>query len=57
MPEGCTISRTPKLRERILLSSHQVLFFILKGDERPPREIVIVVERDPTHDIYSTKEL
>ena len=28
--EGCTISRTPELRERILLSSHQVLFFILE---------------------------
>ena len=36
--EYCTISSTPKLRERILLSSHQVLFLILRGDERPIRE-------------------
>ena len=36
--EGCTISRTPELRKRILLSSHQVLFLILRWDERPPRE-------------------
>ena len=35
--------RMPELRERILLSSHQVLFFILRGDERPPREMIIVV--------------
>ena len=27
-----------RLRVEILLSSHQVLFLILKGDERPPRE-------------------
>jgi len=26
------------LRERILYSNHQVLFLILRGDERPPRE-------------------
>ena len=36
--ECCMISRTPELRERILLFSHQVFFFILRGDERPPRE-------------------
>ena len=36
--EDCTISRTPELREMILLSSHQILFFILRGEERPPRE-------------------
>ena len=41
--EGCTISRTSELRERIFLSIHQVLFFILRGDERPLREMVIVV--------------
>jgi len=34
------ISKTPELREEILLSSHQVLFLILRGDERPPREIL-----------------
>ena len=47
--EGCTISRTSELRERILLSSHQVLFFILRGDERPPRErwLLLLVEREP----------
>ena len=28
----------PKLREVILLSGHQVLFLILRGDERPLRE-------------------
>jgi len=38
--ESCMISRTPELRERILLFSHQVLFLILRGDERPPREIL-----------------
>ena len=36
--EGCMISRMPELRESILLSSHQVLFLILRGDERLPRE-------------------
>jgi len=32
------ISRTLELREGILLSSHQVLFLFLRGNERPPRE-------------------
>jgi len=36
--ESCTISRTSELRERILLSSHQVLFLIFRGDENPPRK-------------------
>ena len=37
--ESYTISKTPELREGILLlSSHQVLFFIFRGDERPSRE-------------------
>jgi len=31
-------SRTSKRRERIFLSSHQVLFLILRGDKRPPKE-------------------
>ena len=46
--EGCMMSRTPELKERILLSSHQVLFFILRGDERPLREMVIVVGGEGT---------
>jgi len=55
--EGCTISRTPELRERILLFSHKVLFFILRGDERPSREILSLWwRRNPIHDIYSIKE-
>ena len=39
----------------ILLSSHQVLFLILRGDERYPRERLghdkLVVERESYHDI------
>jgi len=37
------------LKERILLYSHQVLFFTLRGDERPPRErwLLLLVEREP----------
>jgi len=55
--EGCMISRTPELREKILLFSHQVLFFILRGDERLPRERLLLWWREnPTHDIYSIKE-
>ena len=46
--EGCTISRTPVLRESILLSSHLVLFFILRGDERTSRErLSLLVEKEP----------
>jgi len=49
--EGCTISRMSELRKEILLSNHQVLFFILRGDETPARERLghddfLVVERE-----------
>jgi len=44
------ISKTPELWEEIHLFSHQVLFLILRGDERPPRERLghdrLVVERE-----------
>jgi len=43
------------LREGILLSSYQVLFLILRGDEKPPRERLdhdrLVGHERPTHDI------
>ena len=29
-----------ELRDEILLSNHQVLFLILQGNERPPREVL-----------------
>jgi len=31
---------TLELRDEIFLSSHQVFFLILQGNERPPREIL-----------------
>jgi len=51
---------TPELREEILLSNHQVLFLIIRGDERPPRERLGHSNwwwrENPTHDIYSIKK-
>ena len=33
----------PELREKILLFSYQVLFLILRGDERPPSDRYVIV--------------